>query len=285
MKSVYYSLLHIIKNPWVSSVKGILLYFYWQIKKRWGNYPMIINIEDDIKIELLNPRIALEGGTKLYTQGLYDGNNMRMVDAYFAKWDEVFWDIGANLGLYSLVASRHGQAKVVSFEPHPMTYSLLNRQIQLNLRANIKSVNIALSNENAKVLFSNVDGSSTNSILLEGVNTERSIEIESRRGEDLIVDGETAPSVIKIDVEGFEWDVILGFGEQLKNVKICIVEVSRYETEIYEYMKQSGFLGPFELDLIHKKYTSYKRGRSQEDPVWIHSKFANLIFRELLNGE
>lgn len=45
---------------------------------------------------------------------------------------DVFWDIGANVGVYTLYAARAGKARVLAFEPSAANYLVLNRNIQLN---------------------------------------------------------------------------------------------------------------------------------------------------------
>lgn len=46
--------------------------------------------------------------------------------------DTVFWDIGANVGVYSLYAARRGDIHVVSFEPSAANYHILSRNIEIN---------------------------------------------------------------------------------------------------------------------------------------------------------
>lgn len=281
MKSVYYSVLHILRNQWVSNIKGVFLYVIWQFVRRFSKYPLRIHIEKGIQIELANSTLALEGGTKLFTQGLYDGNNMRLVKRYFQLNNALFWDVGANLGLYSLVASKNKQSRVVAFEPHPFTFQLLNRQIEINERNNITAVNLGLSAMDGDVRFSNVDGSSTNSIVEEFDETSSTIIVPVVQADHFIQD--EVPHMVKIDVEGFEREVLLGFQNRMKEVKLMIVEVSRNEQEVEKILESNGFEGPFEIDLINGQYRPYKKGVSLEDPVWIHensiSEIAELIQR------
>jgi len=64
----------------------------------------------------------------------------------FNKTD-VLWDIGANLGVYSLYAARRGLS-VLAFEPSPSNYYLLSRNIEINkMDENISAYCVALNNE------------------------------------------------------------------------------------------------------------------------------------------
>jgi FkbM family methyltransferase len=281
MRSAYYSVLHIFRNQWISNIKGVFLYVIWQFVRRFSKYPLRIRIEKGIQIELANSTLALEGGTKLFTQGLYDGNNMRLVRRYFQLNNALFWDVGANLGLYSLVASKNNQARVVAFEPHPFTFRLLNRQIEINERKNITAINLGLSAIDGDVRFSNVDGSSTNSIVEEFDDASPTIIVPVVQADHFIQD--EVPHMVKIDVEGFEREVLLGFKNRMKEVKLMIVEVSRNEKEVEKILESNGFEGPFEIDLINGQYLPYQKGVSLEDPVWIHensfTEIAELIQR------
>jgi FkbM family methyltransferase len=240
----------------------------WQFVRRFSKYPIRISINPKIQIEFANSTLALEGGTKLYTQGLYDGNNMRLVQRYYQMHDALFWDVGSNIGLYALVASQNNRSRVVAFEPHPFTFQLLNRQIELNKRSNIRAVNLGLSELDGDVRFSNVDGSSTNSIVADSDNSSSTIIVPVVQADHFIQD--EVPHIVKIDVEGFEREVLLGFQQRMQEVKMMIVEVSRNEQAVYAIFEKNGFVGPFEIDLIHRQYRTYQKGVSLEDPVWIH---------------
>ena len=63
--------------------------------------------------------------------------------------DSIFWDIGANIGIYSLYAALIQSVQVVSFEPSSFNYFLLNKNIYLNKKdQNIRAYNIAFSDVN-----------------------------------------------------------------------------------------------------------------------------------------
>lgn len=134
--------------------------------------------------------------------------------------DDVLWDVGANIGLYSLFAASRG-VKVVAFEPMiPNLYALWE-----NLRANaelaklITIAPIALSDTNGfdvLHLSSMEIGSSCHSA---GESTnfkgEHKEHWQGRHGISLMRADEfpsRLPTAIKIDVDGLEHKVIAGFG-------------------------------------------------------------------------
>jgi hypothetical protein len=79
--------------------------------------------------------------------------------------------------------------------------------------------------------------------------------------------------VVKIDVEGYSWQVLQGFGEKLKNVKLLHVETEKQAThehhrnsiEIRKFMDEQGFV------LVDQ---SYEWGPGIEDQIWVNPRFA-----------
>lgn len=138
--------------------------------------------------------------------------------------DDVVWDIGANIGIYTCIAADFlSDGQVVAFEPHPGNVSSLKKNIATNDIDNVDVQSLALSDEDGTTelhVTGSVGGLGLHS-LTTGKGNE-TLDIETRQGDSLITDGETVPSVIKIDVEGAEGKVIDGMTEILSD-PICRV--------------------------------------------------------------
>jgi FkbM family methyltransferase len=120
--------------------------------------------------------------------------------------DDVFYDIGANIGYYSLLAARNG-ARVIAFEPHPVTSALLRRNAAANGLA-VELLEIAAGEGEGEVLLSSPPGDhGAARISAEGIPV-RVARIDAL---DL-----PAPTFVKIDVEGFERQVISGLAGVLR---------------------------------------------------------------------
>jgi FkbM family methyltransferase len=131
---------------------------------------------------------------------------------------DVVWDVGANVGLYTLrLADAVGvTGKVVAFEPVPATHAELVRRT--NGFSQVSARNVAVSNR-AGWLMMNLDAdphSPTNSLAAPiGTNAVR-VPVEV--AQELVQGGQVpSPNVAKIDVEGFEEEVLLGFGPLLRD--------------------------------------------------------------------
>jgi FkbM family methyltransferase len=132
----------------------------------------------------------------------------------------VFWDIGANFGLHSVTAKLLTPAtQVFAFEPNPE----MIREIQGNARLNgieVTVVPCALAeSEGPRVFHVNDQGNAGMSTLhaWSGGHYDRQITVDCARGDQLVAAGRvSAPTVIKLDVEGGEDAVLMGLGELLR---------------------------------------------------------------------
>jgi len=141
------------------------------------------------------------------------------------KNGDYIWDIGANIGYYTKLFSRHVglSGKIFAFEPSPKNFFTLASNCS-SLK-NVTLFQIGLGEENKKNRFiqGNDELGATSRIIDDDKNGEL---IEVKSGSYLIQNGIVPiPDAIKIDVEGYEYEVLLGLNEYLKNPKIRIVGV------------------------------------------------------------
>ncbi len=270
LKSIYYSINHILKNKNINKATALLKYIEWQLIKMCNRFPIKIKISESI-IEIQDKKIALEGGTKMYTQQMYDYNNMNLIKYILNINPSTFFDIGTNIGVYTLIASESKESQIFCFEPHPYTFNILNYQISLNQRNNIHAYNKAISNTTGKVTFTNVNGSSINKIVT-GIN-QNTIEVDAITINDFCNENNIIPDIVKIDVEGFELEVLNGFQEKLKNIKILFIEITKNHCEVHQLLLQNNLIGPFSYSSKNKTISVFNSTHSIEDPIYIHKDF------------
>ncbi len=141
----------------------------------------------------------------------------------FLNPGDIAYDVGANLGLYSVtLAKRVGeQGKVFSFEPRGSTFEMLKANIKLNGLKNVRCFQKALGEQAAKLpIYTFPEEPWCSSLVggqekvLGGTPGVESVEVEA--GDSFrIANGLPMPRAVKIDVEGFEYSVIRGLGETL----------------------------------------------------------------------
>ena len=271
-KQFYNTLNQILKNKHVSKTKALSKHLVWQARKFLGLYPFEIKISKSI--------IVVEdkncGGCALAnSMEMYDYNIMNLIKL-LSKKENVFFDIGANVGIYSLIAAEENTVVVYSFEPHPDTFAQLLKNVEINGRKNITPLKLALSNKNEKTGFSDLTESSFNR-LVNNTFIPR-ILIDSKRGEEICKELQVIPSFIKIDVEGFELKVLNGFGECLSQIKFVIVEFGELnkkdETEIVKLCNNKNFDGPFYFNYDGRFFTRDLL-EGENNVVFIHRNIKN----------
>lgn len=121
--------------------------------------------------------------------------------------NELFIDVGAHIGTFSVLAGRIG-AEVVAFEPTSANRALLIDNININdLRHRVLVNPTALLDRDAELTIGTPDDRNSGMARLGG-GTE---EVQCRRLDDVLPELTASPvRVMKIDVEGFEADVLRG---------------------------------------------------------------------------
>ena len=172
----------------------------------------------------------------------------------------IFWDIGANLGLYSIYAAvKHSKIKVISFEPSASNLRVLSRNISINnLQDKIMINQLPLDNKPFHFSYFREsqfgEGGSDNSFdsetNFEGklLNSENSYTLLGTSINTLLDQKILEiPNYIKIDVDGLEHSILEGASRYLKHPKIKSLQIELNENykEQHEYvkeiMKSNGF--------------------------------------------
>lgn len=167
-------------------------------------------------------------GSYDYILGQYEDPGTMKTFLSWLKPGSVYYDIGSNIGFHALTANRIiTTGAIYAFEPMPAAREIFEKHISLNseliISKNIKLLPVAISNKDGQVEFSNDtnhrEGNTyiTESYVFSG--TSNKITVECRSIDGLIKQGYKTPDIIKIDVEGAEYDVLLGAKDTLQQYK------------------------------------------------------------------
>jgi FkbM family methyltransferase len=141
--------------------------------------------------------------------------------------DDLFWDVGADFGLYTVLAAGKisSRGAVVAFEPEPRMRALCERNLGLNRFRSATVLPIALGDRDGVTeLFSAANPNSGTSSLARRRDyrlKEKGIRVELHRGDTIIGGrGFLSPTCMKIDVEGGEGRVVAGMGNMLSDGRL-----------------------------------------------------------------
>jgi FkbM family methyltransferase len=177
----------------------------------------------------------------------------------YIKKDDVFYDVGANVGVFSLYSAIKCKAKVIAFEPMCANFELLNRNIYINkLSENITALNVAL-NDCSIVAKLNVSsflpgkaGHGFNNDLLSPTSTI--VEPDFKQGvlglsmDDFIdLFSQPFPNHIKIDVDGNEPKILKGMEKTLQDRRLKTIAIEldtenrEQDAHVIELLEAAGF--------------------------------------------
>jgi FkbM family methyltransferase len=159
--------------------------------------------------------------TNLFFLGGYEKTELDFVMKNLPK-DALVIDVGANIGWYSLNLSRFlNQGQVISFEPFSKNYLELQSNLEANRLKNIQVFRVGLGNVNEKLQIRyNSDDHNLGMASINLATYDYSEDIEVKRLDDFDAQMDLKKlKFIKLDIEGFEYEALLGMSETLKTYK------------------------------------------------------------------
>jgi FkbM family methyltransferase len=143
------------------------------------------------------------------------------------KPGDVVVDIGANIGYYTLYFAKKvsSQGHIYAFEPDPVNFELLEKNIEINGYKNITAVNKALSNKNEKLKLYICEENRGDHRTYDSQQGREFVEINATHLDDYFADIDNHIDLIKMDIQGAEYKAIQGMEEILRKnqgVKLVI---------------------------------------------------------------
>lgn len=211
----------------------------------------------------------------LFFLGEYEAPELSFLEDTLKEGD-VFIDIGANIGLYTLLASTlvGENGKVISFEPFAYNFNRLKHNVAQNFNKNIVLEKLAVSEKKEKITIA-YDAKEANRGMASAYLTDFSY---SETTDSTSIDGYfrenslNKVNFIKIDIEGGEFPALLGMRETLnKYGPVILIEINKEvlartpytERAIIEYLNQLG----------------YKQYNWNNDPQSLHISTNNFVFK------
>ena len=242
-------------------LKAIFRFIKWQIVSRLNNKPIK-------KLFVNNTFLLVKKGMTGATGNIYNGlqefQEMSFI-LHSLNENDVFIDVGSNIGSYTLLSSGVIGAKSISIEPVPSTYNSMLQNIEINnLESRVRPLNIGLSHKKGNLLFTSNEDAENHVISNKNIkhqSTNIDVQVDTLDS----IAKHINPTIIKIDVEGYEWNVLQGGIKTFKNHHLLavIIETNRNgkrygfsDKMINKWMVDYGFTA-FDYDPFKRSLKQY----------------------------
>lgn len=219
-------------------------FFAWQLGTRLLGAPVAVPFIGPTRLLV---RRGMVGATGNVYYGLQEFEDMAFV-VHALRPGDLFVDVGANVGSYTILAAGVCGAHCVALEPVPATFGSLLDNVRLNdLVSRVVCRNVAAGSAAGTLAFT-ADLDTLNHAMAQNESSQNVLQVPVLTLDGILRD--TPPTLIKIDVEGFETRVIEGAEQTLRspNLMAVLMELNgsgnRYgldETALHERMLSLGF--------------------------------------------
>jgi FkbM family methyltransferase len=192
-------------------LQSLARFVKWQIGSRLAPGVIIYEWINGAKFLVKAGETGLTGN--IYS-GLQDFPEMGYL-LHVLRDDDLFVDVGANSGSYTVLACAVAGARGLAIEPVPRSYSKLIENVRINhMESRVICLNVGVGMQAGHLSFTG-DLDTANHVVASSEHSESSIQVEMRTLDDLL--SGKSPSVMKMDVEGYETPALEGAKETLRN--------------------------------------------------------------------
>ena len=234
----------------IGGSKGLVRFATWQIRTRvLGKPSMVVDWVDGTKLTIER---GLTGATGNYYCGLHEYSDMAFLLDLLLPGD-LFVDVGANVGTYTVLASGACGAMTLALEPVQSSFERLEAHVDLNGIGNLVDLRRVGASDRVGTLEFISDSDTTNHVMHAGDGSPGSTEGRSTSIPVTTLDtllSTRTPTALKIDVEGWEMPVLDGARDTLCAFSLlaCIIEANSSSRpyghtpgEVHRMMKAHGF--------------------------------------------
>lgn len=241
--------------------------------KRWLRWQL------GSRINLGGSAVEFVGGTRLLAQpgmtgatgniycGLHECHDMGFV-LHFLRKGDLFLDVGANIGSYTVLASGAVGAETICFEPVPETFQHLLDNIYLNRLVDcVSPLNVAVGSEAGEIEMMS-DQDTVNRVLSGGSYSGAKVKVPVVSLDEVLAG--RVPKLIKIDVEGFEALVLRGAEHTLGDARLeAVLMELNGSGEAYGFDEQAIHQNMIDLGFEQSSYNVLTRElQTSTDVSW-----------------
>ena len=205
----------------------------WQIASRF---------QDEVIVHWIGgTRLAARRGMTGLTGNIYAGLHEFADMAFllhFLRPSDVFADVGANVGSYTILASGVVRCPTVAFEPDPLTAAAFERNINLNRIADLVEIRITAVGERQGIVRFSTGLDTENHVVAAIEATGRDVPIQTL--DQAFLNSGRIPALIKLDVEGYEAEVLRGARAVLAAPGLKAILTENRSPPVVEILRSSG---------------------------------------------
>ena len=249
-----------------------------KIFSRYFSFHILNRHNDEVIIPFLGNKLIIkkgQGGQGNYFTYLNDYEEMLFL-AHYLKSSDIFIDAGANVGSYSMLAAVTKFSTVHAFEPNSIFFKILEKNILINnLQNKVTAHYCALGEKYGSVHLINKGALSH----ISHDNTRDSEKVELKRLDSIV----THAHVMKIDVEGYEHNMLIGSEKIMENsnLNVIIIEMASYnrydssDHKVHSLITNYGFSPIFynpKTRMIKDKKQYTKGGKGWWNVIYIRDR-------------
>jgi len=219
-------------------------------------------------------------------EGYYEKNVIKQLNEVLLQLqDVVFYDIGGNYGYFMVTCAKRVN-QFYSFEPVPETYNILKKNKKYNKLSNVSIFNIGLFDKRCQMQINRYSSCGNDSLFQRTLPPGHSLKhtglttVQLHKLDDFIEKNNLLPpTIIKIDVEGAELNVLKGARKNLElHQPVLFIEYAESTSNDAGYKKEDilNFLRP-----LHYQFLGIPDEEGNSDLIkednFMHATFSNII--------
>uniref|UniRef100_A0A7C2NUG0 FkbM family methyltransferase n=1 Tax=Schlesneria paludicola TaxID=360056 RepID=A0A7C2NUG0_9PLAN len=226
--SLYSTLKFVWQHPFNHGrqLSAVARFVRWQLHCRlFPGCPLVVPWINDVRLLVHRGESGITGN--LYC-GLHEFEDMAFA-LHFLRPDDLFVDVGANSGAYTLLACGAAGARGIAVEPVRTTFERLQDHVLLNrLTSRVDCLNVALGSRPGSLAFTTALDTQNRALAPGETHPGEATHVPVERLDDVCPTAGGTPTLIKLDVEGFEVEVLRGGRETLHSptLQAVIVELN-----------------------------------------------------------
>jgi FkbM family methyltransferase len=219
---------HLDRKYFFAGVKLLFLQFFYYICRATAGqqkaFDVLRNIEVVISLNKTKFSVPAIPDNLGFIMEVFIKKSYESIDSFIPKEGDTCLDIGATTGECGLSWHlKNSSGTIICCEPHPYTFKRLQKNISLNNCSNIEALQIAISSENTPIeIFYDECFSMA---VAESKTKKSTCSVEAQTLDSLMKERQTHMiDICKIDVEGYEVEVLKGATEALRKINRLIIE-------------------------------------------------------------